>query len=200
MTRQYCPTCHYPLTACLCASVQPIYPKTRLYVLQHPTEVEHKKNSVRVLSLVVPDTQVFVGETEDDFDVLKVELERSGKPIYLVYPSEASIDIEVQPMDADCILLLLDGTWRKAFKMFQLNPWLAKYPAVRLGEHYGSRYKIRKSSRSDSLSTLEASAFMLSALDGQLKIEPLLNAFDAMVEMRISAMPAEVQLRYPQNE
>ncbi|PIW62952.1 tRNA-uridine aminocarboxypropyltransferase [Shewanella sp. CG12_big_fil_rev_8_21_14_0_65_47_15] len=196
MTRHYCPTCRYPLDTCLCAHVQPIYPQTQLLILQHPSEVEHKKNSVRVLSLVVPDTQVYVGETQDDFAVLQSELARCDKPIYLVYPSQQSVSVETQPIPADCVLLLIDGTWRKAFKILQLNPWLAQYPAVHLAEGYESRYKIRKSSRSDSLSTQEASAYMLSALDAGLDIQPLIEVFELMVDLRIKAMPPDVQLRY----
>ncbi|MGI2135880.1 Uncharacterized conserved protein [Shewanella baltica] len=196
MSRHYCAICRYPQNACLCASVQPISPMTQLVVLQHPSEVEHKKNSVRVLSLVVAETQVYVGESEADFNGLREHLAACNKPIYLVYPSEQSVSVEQQPINPDCVLLLLDGTWRKAFKMLQLNPWLTQYPAVHLAEGYESRYRIRKSSRSDSLSTLEACAYMLSALNPALDVQPLMTAFDAMVELRIKAMPSTVQARY----
>ncbi|MGL5394153.1 MAG: tRNA-uridine aminocarboxypropyltransferase [Shewanella sp.] len=196
MSRHYCPTCCYPMNACLCSHVQQIKPQTQLLVLQHPCEVEHKKNSVRVLSLVIPDTQVYVGESEADFAALRAQLSRCQRPIYLVYPSEQSLSVEQQMISADCVLLLIDGTWRKAFKILQLNPWLTQLPAVHLPEGYASRYKIRKSSRSDSLSTLEASAYMLKALDKGLDVSPLLAAFDAMVALRLEAMPAEVRLRY----
>ncbi|MCL1090610.1 DTW domain-containing protein [Shewanella profunda] len=196
MTRHYCIICHYPLNTCLCGSIQPIFPSTQLVVLQHPSEVEHKKNSVRVLSLAVPETQIYVGEDENDFSELRNDLAKYDKPIYLVYPSDNSVSVETQRITSHCVLLLLDGTWRKAFKMLQLNPWLTEYPAVHLAEGYESRYKIRKSSRSDSLSTLEASAYMLSALDPLLNVELVIAAFDAMVEMRIKAMPPEIQVRY----
>lgn len=196
MSRDYCRGCGYPHNACLCGSIQPISPKTQLVVLQHPAEVTHKKNSVRVLSLVVPDVLVYVGESATDFGPLREFLARCGKPIYLVYPSAQSRSVEEQPIARDVVLLLLDGTWRKAFKMLQLNPWLTDYPAVHLAKGYASRYKIRKSSRPDSLSTLEACAYMLTALDAGLDVTPLMAAFDEMVDMRIRAMPASIQSRY----
>ncbi|MGL5046082.1 MAG: tRNA-uridine aminocarboxypropyltransferase [Shewanella sp.] len=196
MSRHYCSICRYPQNACLCASIQPISAVTQLVVLQHPSEVEHKKNSVRVLSLAVPDTHVYVGESEADFNGLRQYLAACNRPIYLVYPSEQSVSVEQQSINPDCVLLLLDGTWRKAFKMLQLNSWLTQYPAVHLAEGYESRYRIRKSSRSDSLSTLEACAYMLSALDSTLDVQPLMMAFDAMVALRIKAMPSAVQARY----
>ena len=196
MSRHYCITCRYPQNACLCASIQPISPTTQLVVLQHPSEVEHKKNSVRILSLVVPKTLVYVGECAADFADLQQYLTACNKPIYLVYPSTSSVSVEEQHINSDCVLLLLDGTWRKAFKILQLNPWLLQYPAVHLAQGYESRYRIRKSSRSDSLSTLEACAYMLNALEPALDIQPLTKAFDAMVTLRIKAMPSAVQARY----
>lgn len=177
-----------------------MHPQTQLLILQHPSEVGHKKNSVRVLSLVIPDTRVYVGETDGDFAGLRDELAQCDKPIYLVYPSQQSVSVENQSFPADCVLLLIDGTWRKAFKILQLNPWLTQYPAVHLTEGFGSRYRIRKSSRSDSLSTLEASAYMLSALDAELDIQPLIHVFDVMVDLRIKAMPPDVQLRYQKSK
>ncbi|MGL5359720.1 MAG: tRNA-uridine aminocarboxypropyltransferase [Shewanella sp.] len=196
MSREYCCRCGYPHNACLCPCIQTIAPKTQLVVLQHPSEVSHKKNSVRVLSLVVPEVQVFVGEGAADFSPLRDYLACCGKPIYLVYPSAQSVSIADTQIERDVVLLLLDGTWRKAFKMLQLNPWLSEYPALHLAEGYATRYKIRKSRRTDSLSTLEASAYMLKALDSELNVEPLIAAFEGMVEMRIRAMPETVQSRY----
>lgn len=197
MPRCYCKTCHYPQTACICASVSPMDPATELVVLQHPSEVTHKKNTVRLLSLVLPQTRVYVGGIAADFTELRQYLATCGKPVYLIYPCESSLNASESELVAECVLLLLDGTWRKAFKLLQLNPWLLAYPALHLDVTCLSRYRIRKSSRSDSLSTLEAAAYMLSALDSDLDISPLLTVFDAMVEQQLKAMPQHVRGRYP---
>jgi hypothetical protein len=37
---------------------------------------------------------------------------------------------------------------------------------------------------------------MLSALDAGLDIQPLIEVFEVMVDLRIKAMPPDVQLRY----
>lgn len=169
---------------------------TELLVLQDPNEVGHAKNSVRLMELVIPETRVYVGEVPNDFISLRKYLKRCSKPIYLVYPSDTSVDVAEAKFDEPPVLLFLDGTWRKAYKLLQLNPWLQDYPALHLELTSASNYKIRKASRTDSLSTLEAAAMMLKTIEPDLKITPLTQALDAMVQQRISSMPAAVRKRY----
>ncbi|WP_077750879.1 tRNA-uridine aminocarboxypropyltransferase [Shewanella psychrophila] len=196
MARPICPKCHYPLKACLCESIAPMHVSTELIVLQDPSEVGHAKNSVRLLSLVIPKTQVLVGEGADDFSNLRQYLDASTKPVYLVYPCDKSKSAEEERFDDEVILLLLDGTWKKAYKLLQLNPWLLQYPSLHLDLQSGSNYTIRKASRSDSLSTLEAAAMMLKAIEPELSVIPLTRALSAMVNQRLNSMPASVRKRY----
>lgn len=173
-----------------------MHASTELVVLQDPSEVGHAKNSVRLLSLVIPETQVLVGEGPDDFSQLRQYLDACTKPVYLVYPSDKSKNAEEERFDDEVILLLLDGTWRKAYKLLQLNPWLLKYPSLHLDLQSGSNYTIRKASRSDSLSTLEATAMVLKAIEPKLSVTPLTRALSAMVNQRLNSMPASVRKRY----
>ncbi|MCL1142858.1 tRNA-uridine aminocarboxypropyltransferase [Shewanella gaetbuli] len=196
MTRQYCNQCHFPQTSCVCSAVAPVRSKTEVIVMQHPSEVNHAKNSVRLMPLVLANMQIVVGETAADFTELRQYLAQANKPVYIIYPSETSQTVQQSGAQADAIIVLLDGTWRKAYRMLQLNPWLQQYPALHLEVEHASQYVIRKAKRADSLSTLEAAAFMLSSLDKQLDTSPLLNVFDAMVNLRLQAMPAAVRQRY----
>ncbi|MCL1056591.1 DTW domain-containing protein [Shewanella gelidimarina] len=200
MSRPNCPSCHYPLKACLCASIKKMQVKTELIILQDPTEVGHAKNSVRLLELVIPQAQVVVGETAEDFALLREQLALANKPIYLVYPSTASQSVTDIVIDTDVILILLDGTWRKAYKLLQLNPWLQAFPALHLDLDCASNYTIRKASRSDSVSTLEASAMMLKVIEPEQDVTPLTDALAALVEQRLASMPADVRARYQENK
>ncbi len=169
---------------------------TELIVLQDPSEVGHAKNSVRLLSLVISETRVLVGEESADFEWLRQYLDASTKPIYLVYPSDRSKNAEEEQFDDEVILLLLDGTWKKVYKLLQLNPWLLQYPSLHLNLLLGSNYIIRKASRSDSLSTLEAAAMVLKTIEPELSVAPLTRALSAMVNQRLNSMPASVRKRY----
>ncbi|HCD15091.1 MULTISPECIES: tRNA-uridine aminocarboxypropyltransferase [Shewanella] len=196
MSRRYCEQCGYPETACVCTAVSAIYPGSQLLVLQHPSEVEHAKNSVRLLQLAVPDTRVIVGETEADFAELRAELTTDSMPTFLLYPSDNSQLLQADDSSEAVRLILLDGTWRKTLKMYRLNPWLQALPQRHLPLAVPTAYRIRKANRSDSLSTLEAAAAALSQLEPGLDVAPMYALLAELVEQRLRRMPAKVRERY----
>nr|WP_246029098.1 tRNA-uridine aminocarboxypropyltransferase [Parashewanella tropica] len=167
-----------------------------LVIMQHPSEVGHAKNSVRLLPHLLDKVRIVVGETEQDFAQLKAELEAESRPIYLLYPSEQSVEASQVKHSQQGILIVLDGTWRKALKLLKFNPWLLSFQSLHFSPQAPSRYRIRKASRIDSLSSLEAAAFGLQALQPQMDIKPILSAFDAMIEQQLVHMPEHVQARY----
>ncbi|HMW46854.1 MAG TPA: tRNA-uridine aminocarboxypropyltransferase, partial [Cellvibrionaceae bacterium] len=61
-------------------------------------------------------------------------------------------------------LILLDGTWKQARKMFNRTAWLAGLPSVRLPLS-ASRYALRKAAHDGCLSTAEAAIGLLDCLD-----------------------------------
>ncbi|KFZ37660.1 hypothetical protein HR45_09560 [Shewanella mangrovi] len=195
--RTYCVRCQYPQSACVCAAIQPMAVPQQLLVLQHPSEVSHTKNSVRLLRLAIPQTQVVVGESATDFAALRQQLQQTA--CALVYPADQDAAAPLAKIAADSpikTLVLLDGTWRKVHRMLCLNPWLLQLPRLSLDIQHGSQYRIRKAKRSDSLSTLEAAVFALKQLQPQLDITPTLNLLDELVAQRLARMPADVRKRY----
>ena len=79
-------------------------------------------------------------------------------------------------------LLFIDGTWRKAKKIFYANPFLNALPKVSFRQVGSSEYRIRRSSFKESLSLVEACYHSLSALDKNTHYEPLMTAFRLMVK------------------
>ncbi|MCL1125150.1 tRNA-uridine aminocarboxypropyltransferase [Shewanella surugensis] len=196
MSRQICLKCQYPMIACLCESINVINITNEVIVLQDPNEVKHAKNTVKLLSLVIPQVKIVVGETPDDFASLISFLTHTQKAIYVIYPAKESACMDDIKPDKDAILLFLDGTWRKVFKMMSLNPWLNDFPALHLNLDAPSQYNIRKAPREDSLSTLEAVALSLQAIDKQNNINPLHQALNAMVDKQLQFMPEKARKRY----
>ncbi|ABM01650.1 conserved hypothetical protein [Shewanella amazonensis SB2B] len=199
MSRDFCVKCHFPLRVCVCDAISPVAAHTRVWVLQHPSEVEHGKNSARLLPLILDTARIFVGESEADFAQLRQQLEAENLAPVLVYPAvkgEVISPLTANSQQGSRVLLLLDGTWRKALKMYHLNPWLHALPKLSLTPDTPSAYRIRKASRSDSLSTLEAAACALSVLEPELDTSPLFRCFDAMISKRLDAMPEAVRKRY----
>ena len=80
-------------------------------------------------------------------------------------------------------IVLLDGTWSQAKALWWRNAWMLKCQRVILGPARPSLYgKLRKEPRRDGLSTVEAAAMLLAALEKRPDIETTLNAsFERML-------------------
>lgn len=175
MSRKKCGKCQRPELACICAFTTPINNNIDVIVLQHPSEVSQTKGTVALLSRSLRACQVIVGENFSENDVFK-ELLIKYQPL-LLYPSEQakvlSHDNAVHQSISCAVnkkpycLIILDGTWKKAYRMFMLCQQLQQLPQVCLPESLAQagQYKIRKVAKRNALSSLEACCYALSLLE-----------------------------------
>ncbi|WP_065617433.1 tRNA-uridine aminocarboxypropyltransferase [Pseudomonas moraviensis] len=193
MSRPQCPRCLRPKTHCLCPLIPHLDSRTRVLLLQHPSEVSHALNTARLAALGLSNAELIVGEVFEDLPTL---LNRPGYQARLLFPAE-----DAQPMqaygesDEPLLLVVPDGTWRKARKMLHLNPLLAALPRVTLAEGGVSRYRLRKAPGPGALSTIEAIVQALETLEAPTTFAPLLKPFEALIEGQIAAMGEETYER-----
>ena len=75
-------------------------------------------------------------------------------------------------------IIILDGTWKKAYRMFMLNPCLHKIKHIVLPVGISSLYEIRKTKKDNALSSLEACCHALARLENNPeKYQVLLSSF-----------------------
>ncbi|WP_366301367.1 DTW domain-containing protein [Pseudomonas atacamensis] len=190
MSRPQCPRCLRPQTHCLCPLIPHIDSRTRVLVLQHPSEVSHALNTARLAALGLSNAELIVGEVFEDLPKL---LNRPGYQARLLFPAEDAQPLQAYaPNDQPMLLVVPDGTWRKARKMLHLNPLLAALPRVTLAEGGVSRYRLRKAPGPGALSTIEAIVQALETLEAPTTFAPLLKPFEALIEGQIAAMGEEV--------
>ena len=143
----------------------------------------------------VINAELVVGEVFVDLDVL---LNPPGYQARLLFPGDDAQLIQSGAASDDSLPLLLvvpDGTWRKARKLLHLNPLLAQLPRVTLPEGAVSRYRLRKAPGPGALSTLEAIVQALEILEAPTSFAPLLRPFEALIEGQIEAMGAQTYQR-----
>ena len=193
VTRPRCAACLRPQSACICAWITPTALEADVLILQHPLEIDHAKNSARLLHLSLPRSRLLVGDAFDEgslHDVLK-----EAKYTVLLYPQtpedEAPALDTAKLKDPSCVrLVVLDGTWRKSRKMLHLSPLLRQLPRLSLGDAPASNYLIRKAHKPGQLSTLEATCAALAQLESDPeKYQPLLKAFDGFVAQQLAFVP-----------
>ncbi|WP_339496091.1 tRNA-uridine aminocarboxypropyltransferase [Pseudomonas sp. RA_105y_Pfl2_P56] len=189
MSRPQCPRCLRPQTHCLCALIPRLDSRTRVLVLQHPSEVNHALNTARLAALGLTNAELIVGEAFEDLPTL---LNQPGYQARLLFPADdAQVMQAYGESDQPLLLVVPDGTWRKARKMLHLNPLLAALPRVTLAEGGVSRYRLRKAPGPGALSTVEAIVQALHTLEAPASFEPLLKPFEALIEGQIAAMGEE---------
>lgn len=186
MPRTLCPYCTYPLTTCLCEAIHKVENHTRVVVLQHPAEANHAKNTVKLLRLILTNIEVIVGEQAEDFSQIKQCLLHNAQDAYLIFSADDAAELETvacTSVASPSTLVLIDGSWRKAKKIFFLNPWLSALPCIKISSKK-SIYKIRRTMVDNSLSTIEAVAYCLQAYEG-VSPSPFLGALDAMMNRHL---------------
>jgi len=196
MARTLCNHCNFALNTCICSAITNINNKVTVIILQHPSEEKIAKNTAKLLNLCLTDCQIIKGENNDDFSILKTLPVSST---VLLYPNENAINLDDNAEQASINnithLIVVDGTWKKAYKILQLTPLLNQFKTVSFKQLPKNRYAIRKAPRADSLSTLEAVAHSLLLIE-QLDPAPLYNVLDELIQKQTQHMPEHVKARY----
>ncbi len=184
--RAFCYRCHKPERVCICALLPQVANRTRVHILQHPREKNRPIGTVRFAKLGLQCCEV------------EVHAPWAGQPSTLparlspgaavLFPSPKARAVEAMaPEDRPTELLVLDGTWNQVKALVRANPWLDALPHVFLATPEPSRYRIRAEPQIHYVSTLEAIVATLQALEPDTPgFEPLLRAFDAMIDTQIS--------------
>lgn len=181
MSRALCKQCQRPTVACICNFICKIDNPTTVLVLQHPSEIKQTKGTVALLSRSLSHCKVIVGEDFTDNGELNEMLE--NHQALLLYPSMQSQVLSgahnelgndtghVHKVRQPRLLIVLDGTWKKAYRMFMLSSNLQALKQVCLPDFLANsgQYLIRKVAKKNALSSLEACCFALALLEGEIR-------------------------------
>ncbi|UUY06668.1 DTW domain-containing protein [Pseudomonas sp. J452] len=194
MSRPRCERCARPQNHCLCHLIPSLPSRTRVLILQHPDEVAHALNTARLAALGLMNAELKVGEVFAD---LQQWLNNEYRAC-LLFPGEQAQELPLASVPGDdrpLLLVVPDGTWRKARKLLHLNPLLAELPRVCLPAGLQSRYRLRKAPGEGALATIEAIVVALNLQEAPACFDELLRPFDALIEGQIAAMGEETFLR-----
>jgi len=191
---RYCSECGKARKACLCSSIVALDSAVELIILQHPTEQKRPLGSARILSLSLANCRLWVGEDFRQHAELNQLLAEPEVDHFVLYPSHQAQDCTLLTRDPQRKqrVILLDGTWKKAYKMWQINTQLHQLASLRLPTELIGQYRIRKAPSATALSTVEAGYYLLQHWEPERDFSPLLSAFQRMIQYQIEQMPAEI--------
>ncbi len=165
--REICRRCLQPRLNCYCAALVPQESRTRWIFLQHPGEARNPVGTARMAHLSLPGSRLLVGVDFSRERQLLALIAASRRPAVLFPAEESRVLGEGDPDAAPDMLIVIDGTWSQARKIWKTNDFLRALPACRLPPTPPSRYRIRAEPAAHCVSTIEAVAAALQALDGQ---------------------------------
>jgi len=189
-SRAECQVCLRPKSACWCRHVANprVKSETRLVILQHPSEVKRNIRTCRMLELGLEEDCVHVFRGRK-FPGNHVDLTSTlnDPSTCLLYPGQDSVSLEKCDRTSISSLVILDGTWDQARKIYNWNPVLQKLRKVSLSVSRPSEYIVRTQPTKDCMSTLEAGVHSLAILENRPEIvEPLLAPLVSMCNTQIS--------------
>ncbi|RDL43845.1 DTW domain-containing protein [Marinomonas piezotolerans] len=188
--RTICGHCNFPQATCICDLIPHVSGAVNIWVLQDSLEIKHAKNTARLLALGYSRTHLIdVSDTQQLNTFFQTVTPENG---ILLYPDDRAVLLERSDQSSLARvrhLILLDGTWRKAKKMFFTLPKLHCYPIVKFGTPPASLYSIRKSPDALSLSTLEAAVYALELLSSSNDYQPIRSFFQQVISRQWSKQP-----------
>jgi DTW domain-containing protein YfiP len=187
--REVCTRCHYPRKTCVCSALTCVENQSRIIILQDKNEVSNAKNTARLLALLLTNFSIIRSDDLVSMKELKNACLDHPASFALFFPSNNSDAFEsyfstiqknnnVAPGPIKN-LLFIDGTWRKAKRLYLSNEWLQSLPNFHFNKQLEGLYRIRKTSIDNGLSTLESVAYVIARTDG-MPSKPFYDVFEKM--------------------
>ncbi len=189
--RPHCYCCDKPQSMCVCSYLRPIPNAVGVHILQHRREHRHALGTARLLRLGLASVHIHVLDLQGKGGVSTPVALPEGAG--LLYPSADARDLATLSEDErPDHLVVIDGTWAHANRIYRDNPWISDLPHYGLSPSEGSRYRIRTEPRPECLSTVESVVAALRCLQPDLNgTEMLDSAFDRMIDAQIAASSRE---------
>lgn len=137
----------------------------KIYLLTHPRELPKATNTGQLVLAELGDRaeRIIWSRVEPDAGLLReIESQRAA----LVYPGEEAVTAEQLQTEFPTVtsLILLDGTWQEARKMYNKSAYLHDLPRVSFVLTEKSRYQLRRNQKAEGLCTAESVAHLLEGL------------------------------------
>jgi hypothetical protein len=182
--RPTCRRCLRPEAFCVCAGLGPIPSRTRVVLLQHPREARLAICSAWLTRVALENAELHRGVRFGADARVAALLAEPGAA--LLFPGEGATSVDAIAGAPPRILFAVDGTWLQAEKMLALNPALASLPRLTLAGHESGYGELRREPAEGHLSTIEAVAHALGALErDRARFAPMVDAFRRMVALQL---------------
>ena len=203
-TAEICTACEKFKKTCVCEAVSPIDNRVFVLILRHPQEQDKKLGTAKIATLQLKNSLMktglswanlgkALGRTEPvdpkRWGILFLGTAKTAEPLPNL-PLAILTKKGTVASDQDAIMreiegiILLDGNWQQAKALWWRNAWMLKCRRMVLNPPQASLYgNLRKEPRRESVSTIEAAAYALAALEDDAGlVDKILPPFKKLLE------------------
>lgn len=196
--RPTCWQCIRPESHCHCKLISPFFGQCNTVILQHPREKKRFYSTAKLITQWIRNCKLVRGVAFNQTAI--VDLFPNTK-LAVLFPRGNAVPASAIHLSDATTVIVIDGTWSEAKKMYRENTWIADLPHVSLSPLLRSRYRIRKQPRPECLSTIEALAYMFIENSSSRRQKDaiymnLLEGFDRMVDTHLHSIPADKRRYY----
>lgn len=163
----HCVRCLLQLEICVCGALPRVETRTEIVLIQHITEQFLTSNTGRFAALALPNSRIVAYGGGASFDARPLCAPGSAL-LYSSGPAPAR-PLSLVPER----LIVLDGSFRQARRMYKRVPELRALPEFSLPAPPITPTRLRRPTQPEGMSTIEAIAAALSALEGAELAAPL---------------------------
>lgn len=180
-SRRRCLGCRMHESLCVCALIPTLTTQTRLLLVMHRAEVPKPTNTGRLAAQCLVNSEILVrgraGAPTPPFVA-----DPARQPVFL-FPNPEAVPLERFARAAKPVTLIVpDGTWRQASKVYNRVSGFREVPCVALPDGPPSIYRLRSEAHAHGLATIEAIARAMGVLEGDTIRRALEHVFRVMVE------------------
>ena len=161
----HCPRCLLQSEYCVCSLLPRVEARTEVVLIRHVTEQLMTSNTGRFAALALPKSRILAYGGGDAFDATPLAAPRTA----LLYCSGPPRPLPFVPER----LIVLDGSFRQARRMYKRVAELRDLPELSLPAPRVTPTRLRRPTQPEGMSTIEAIAAALSALEGPELAAPL---------------------------
>lgn len=156
-----------------------------MVIVQHPREARLAICSAWLARIALQNAELHQAVDLDTHR--RVEEVCADPGAALLFPGPGAVPAGLWSGALPSLLLVIDGTWHQAERMVARSRLVQRLPRLAVASDGAAGYgELRREPGEDTLSTVEAIALALSALEGEpARFEPMRAAFRRMVELQL---------------
>ena len=191
-TKDPCVGCGLHNQRCLCESIPRLSLKTKVVLVIHHKELKRTTNSGKLAIKALENSEMKI-RGQNINEVLNLsDLLTPNYRTMLFYPSADAVELTAELVNESSLpiqLIVPDGNWRQASKVYSRQPELKDILKVKISTPNISKQHLRQEHMPEGMSTLEAIAKALGIIEGPEVGKKLLDLYQLKLERTLLGRP-----------